>query len=115
MTFVETLLTATIPALAVAIITYLRFVHELQRYKAETMAERTARHFLQHKGYTDRSFETLKKYLGGRDTDEDELRRILVRAGAVRSFRKEGNNETEWWTLLSRVPEKIKRKRQRKQ
>ena len=38
-------------------------------------------------------------------------RRILVRAGAIRTFRDETNgNKTEWWALLSRVPEKIEKK-----
>ena len=46
------------------------------------MAEETARHFLSHKSFTDRSFEVLKKHLGG--FDDDELRKILVRAGAIR-------------------------------
>lgn len=78
------------------------------------MAERTARHYLSHKGYTDRKFTTIKKYLGGWDKDEDGLRKILVRAGAVRSFRKEQNEEVEYWMLLERLPEKIKRIKERK-
>jgi hypothetical protein len=57
-----------------------------ERYKTEFMAETTARHYLMHEGYTDRSFEVLKKHLGG--FDDDELRKILVRAGAVRVISK---------------------------
>ena len=105
MTFIQTLLIALIPALIAAVISYLIFHQQLVSYKRETMAERAAIHFLKHKGYTDRSFETLKKHLGGWDNDEDELRRILVRAGAIRTYR----NNKEWWTLLSRLDEKIEK------
>ena len=70
------------------------------------MAESTARHYLGHKGYTDRSFDTLKKHLGG--FEDDELRKILVRAGAIRVFREDGS---EWWRLLERSAEYIEKKR----
>lgn len=76
-----------------------------EQYKTDFMAEDTARHFLGHKGYTDRSFEVLRKHLGG--FDDDELRRILVRAGAVRTFRDDGS---EWWRLLNRMDEYIDNK-----
>ena len=66
-------------------------------------AVKTAQYFLSHKGYTDRSFELLSKRLGG--FEEDELRRILVRAGAVRYIRADDNSE--WWRLLSRSDEAI--------
>ncbi|ELR72926.1 hypothetical protein C900_00887 [Fulvivirga imtechensis AK7] len=78
---------------------------KIEELKTEHMAERTARYYLSHKGYTDRKFETIKKGLGG--FDDDELRRILVRAGAIRSYR----DDEEWWTLLERLPEKIEKKR----
>jgi hypothetical protein len=76
-----------------------------QQHKVEFMAEETARHFLSHKSFTDRSFETLKNHLGG--FGDDELRKILVRAGAIRVYRDDG---TEWWRLLSRMDEFIERK-----
>ena len=63
-----------------------------EQFKTDFMAEETARHFLSHKSYTDRSFDVLKKHLGG--FSEDDLRKILVRAGAIRTFREDG---TEWW------------------
>jgi hypothetical protein len=81
----------------------LRLAHE--QHRTEFMAEETARHFLMHKNFTDRSFETLRKNLGG--FQEDELRRILVRAGAIRVYRDDGS---EWWRLLSRMDEFIERK-----
>ncbi|HEX6927857.1 MAG TPA: hypothetical protein VF267_01310 [Gammaproteobacteria bacterium] len=76
-----------------------------EQHKTEFMAEETARHFLSHEGYTDRSFETLEKHLGG--FEPDELRKILVRAGAIRVFRDDGS---EWWRLLSRMGEYIEKK-----
>lgn len=76
-----------------------------ERSKTEFMAEETARHFLAHRGYTDRSFEVLRGHLGG--FQDDELRKILVRAGAIRTFRDDGS---EWWRLLSRMDEYIERK-----
>lgn len=82
----------------------------LQAVKTEHMAETTARHFLQHKGYTDRSFELLRERLGG--FHDDELRRILVRAGAIRYIRRDG---TEFWRLLSREEEAIARAKARRQ
>ena len=76
-----------------------------EQHKTEFMAETTARHFLSHKAFTDRSFETLKSHLGG--FEDDELRKILVRAGAMRIYREDGS---EWWRLLSRMDEFIERK-----
>lgn len=72
----------------------------VESVKTEHMAEKTALHYLNHKGYTDRSFALLAKRLGG--FEENELRKILVRAGAVRYIREDG---TEWWRLLSRRAE----------
>ena|SRR5690606_26157824 len=76
----------------------------LEAVKTEHMAEKTAQHFLGHKGYTDRSFQLLSERLGG--FDPEELRRILVRAGAIRYKRSNG---TEYWRLLSRDAEAIAR------
>jgi hypothetical protein len=72
----------------------------IQAIKTEFMAEQTALHFLNHKGYTDRSFDLLSKRLGG--FEGNELRKILVRAGAVRYIRVDGS---KWWRLLSRSQE----------
>jgi hypothetical protein len=76
-----------------------------EQFRTEYMAETTARHFLSHKSYTDRSFETLSNNLGG--FSDDELRKILVRAGAIRVFRDDGS---EWWRLLSRMDEYIEKR-----
>ncbi|MGD2034359.1 MAG: hypothetical protein PVF73_04840 [Bacteroidales bacterium] len=87
-----------------------RFRQELilkrEEFKTDFVAENTAKHFLSHKSYTDRSFDVLKRHLGG--FDDDELRKILVRAGAIRIFKEDG---TEWWRLLSRMEEYIEKKK----
>jgi lipopolysaccharide export system protein LptC len=75
------------------------------QHRTEYVAEDTARHFLSHKGFTDRSFEALRTHLGG--FEDDELRKILVRAGAMRVYRDDGS---EWWRLVSRMDEYIEGK-----
>lgn len=101
-----TLLGTLIGGLVTFAVNRQQFKHQLcalrEQYKTEFMAETTARHFLSHKSYTDRSFDVLVKHLGG--FEEDELRKILVRAGAVREYHNDG---TEWWYLLSREQERI--------
>lgn len=68
-----------------------------QIYKTEFAAERGVRRYLQHKTHIRRSFATLEKRLGG--FAGDELRKILVRAGAVRTY---DDQNREYWYLLSR-------------
>ncbi len=105
-----TLLGAAIGGLISFVLQHQRFIQEIklkqEEHKTEFMAENTVKHFLEHKSYTDRSFETLKKHLGG--FDDDELRKILVRAGAIRTFR---DDNSEWWRLLSRMDEFIEKKK----
>jgi len=109
-TAIFTLLGALVGGLISFLLQWQRFKHELkikqEEFKTEFIAESTAKHFLNHKSYTDRSFETLKKHLGG--FEDDELRKILVRAGAIRTYREEGS---EWWRLLSRMDEFIEKKK----
>lgn len=113
MSFWETILIATIPAIIAGLVSYILGARQREKSKAELMVIRSAKHFLEHKKFTDRSFKTLKKYLGGWDNDEDGLRRILVSAGAVRVYRKDKNDE-EWWYLLSRAAERIDNKKSKK-
>jgi len=106
----ETIVIAMFSSIAGGLVSYVlqrrNFYYQIklkqEEVKTEFMAETTVRHFLNHKSYTDRSFTTLKNYLGG--FEDDELRKILVRAGAIRTFRDDGS---EWWRLLSRMDEYI--------
>ncbi|MES2954079.1 MAG: hypothetical protein V4711_01425 [Pseudomonadota bacterium] len=107
-----TLLGTLVGALVTFAVNRQQFKHHIQalqqQYKTEFMAEETVRHFLSHKSFTDRSFDVLKKHLGG--FEDDELRKILVRAGAVRTYRED---DGEWWYLLSRTNERIEKLQQR--
>jgi hypothetical protein len=66
-------------------------------FRLELSAEALARELLMHPQWRLRGFATLKRHLGG--FGDDELRQILVRAGAVRF---ESDDGTEWWGLVAR-------------
>jgi len=82
------------------------FKLKLQENKTETMAEQTVRYYLKEEGFYERSFDHLKTKLGG--FEANEVRRILVRAGAVRFIRKDvkPGEKDEFWCLVERLPEK---------
>ena len=65
--------------------------------RTEFISEQAAQALLQREKWQKRSFHEIKKRLGG--FGEDELRKILVRAGAVRF---EGEDGLELWGLVSR-------------
>lgn len=113
LTVLISIISAIIGGLISFALQYLKFKQEIsalrEEHKTEFMAETTVKHFLSHKSYTDRSFETLRKHLGG--FTDDELRKILVRAGAIRVYREENGQEEEWWRLLSRMDEFIEKKK----
>lgn len=109
----ETILISGISAIIGGLISFIlqniKHKQEMQKLfesnKTDFMAETTAKYFLSHKSHIDRSFETLKNHLGG--FEDDELRKILVRAGAIRVYRE----QEEWWRLLNRMDEYIERKK----
>jgi hypothetical protein len=59
---------------------------------------RVARELMMDSQWRWRSFEVIKHHLGG--FDDNELRKILVRAGAIRTKSDDGK---EVWGLLDRV------------
>jgi hypothetical protein len=61
-------------------------------------AERVARELMMDSEWRWRSFDVIKHHLGG--FEDDELRKILVRAGAIRTKSEDGK---EVWGLLDRV------------
>lgn len=69
-----------------------------QELKTEFMAEEVAKKLLSEDKFKKRSFSEIGKRLGG--FEENELRKILVRSGAVR-FEKIDSGE-ELWGLISR-------------
>lgn len=88
---------ALVTALGTGIVTYLVAERKLRReFRLENAAERVA-HDLMTTRWRLRSFILIKAHLGG--FDDDELRKILVRAGAIRFTSRSGH---ELWGLLSR-------------
>lgn len=70
----------------------------LREYKLDFAAEQVANQLLMHPAWQWRSFKTIQHYIGG--FEDDELRRVLVRAGAIRSIRSSDGQEV--WGLLER-------------
>jgi len=64
------------------------------------MAIKTVRELLNDPNYRFRSFKTFQEKLGG--FGSDELRRILIQAGAIRCYKKNKprNEENELWRLI---------------
>lgn len=87
-------ITASITAIAAFALQERKLKWEL---RTEFMAEQAAQTLLQHEKWEKRSFQEIKKRLGG--FDDHELRKILVRAGAVRF---KGDGDLELWELVSR-------------
>jgi hypothetical protein len=104
---IETIITSVITAAVTAIATFLiqerrlRRDFELgrERMRTEFVAEQVARQLLGSEKWRKRSFKAIKQRLGG--FEDNELRKILVRAGAVR-FEESKNQDRELWGLLSR-------------
>jgi hypothetical protein len=80
---------------------YMKIKHEFEvdadNIRAAFMAEQAAKRLLESEKWELRSFEQIKERLGG--FDDDELRKILVRAGAVRF---KGKDNTELWGLIEK-------------
>jgi hypothetical protein len=68
-------------------------------FALEFAAERVARQLLDSPKWKWRSFAMFQYYLGG--FDDDELRKLLVRAGAIKCLTDKG---VEMWCLLDRNP-----------
>ncbi len=105
----ETIVTSVITALITGLITFSIQERKLKlNLRTEFMAEQVARTLLEDQRWTKRSFSAIKKRLGG--FEDNELRKILVRAGAVRFKTKDGkelNDENELWGLLSKNKDSI--------
>jgi len=77
--------------------------------KTLNIAERTINYYLTEDERYERSFNHIKTKLGG--FEEEKLRRILVRAGAVRFIRDK--SQEEYWCLVKRLPEKYKKDKEK--
>ncbi len=101
----EVLLTVCISAgvsLAVAALTWGAARERLRReFMLDFAAENAVKSLLKRPEWKCRTFEAIKRRLGG--FDDDELRKLLVRSGAIRAFRS--NDQAELWGLASRNPD----------
>ncbi|MGB8945192.1 MAG: hypothetical protein WCD21_33920 [Streptomyces sp.] len=73
-----------------------------EELRTEFMAEATISQLLLHQRWPLRSFEKIKHHIGG--FTDDELRQLLVRAGAVR-FKDDGGEEL--WGLRVRNQDRL--------
>ncbi len=97
-----TIITSAFTAVVTAVVTGLiLFAVQERRLRAELrtefMAEQAARILLTKERWEKRTFAEIQKRLGG--FTDDDLRKILVRAGAVRFIADDGS---ELWGLISR-------------
>lgn len=68
-----------------------------REFQLEFATETAIKTLLENESYTMRSFEKIKRHLPG--FEDNELRRFLIRAGAVKFS---GDDEQELWGLLER-------------
>ncbi len=61
---------------------------------------------LTHPSFTDRSFEALRRPIGG--YSDNDIRQFLHEVGARRTKRDDGK---EWWYLVSRSTERIEKRK----
>ncbi len=104
---IETILTSLATALITGLVTFSVQERKLKsELRTEFMAEQVAKALLENEKWKKRSFAEIQKRLGG--FEDNDLRRILVRAGAVRFLVKDENDkEKEMWGLLSRNRDSI--------
>jgi len=81
------------------------FERDYQGIRTQQTAEEIARQLLEWKKYPQRKFTTIQHFLKG--FDDDELRKILIRAGAVSFDGAENGEKIEYWGLIERNKEKI--------
>lgn len=77
-----------------------------KEFKLEDSAESAIRNLLNHPNWTQRSFSAISEKIGG--FEPDELRKLLVRSGAVRFYRNNSDGEKEeLWGLTSKNLKKL--------
>jgi hypothetical protein len=97
-TIVTSVITALVTAVITGLVTFAIQERKLRtELRTEFMAEQAAKQLLESERWAKRSFDEIKKRLGG--FEDNELRKILVRAGAVRFESSDGK---ELWGLASR-------------
>ncbi len=82
-----------------------QFQHEISLLKQQRLGAEVAKEILtemlNHKAYVDRSFQALRRPIGG--FSDDEVRQMLHE---IDSRRVERDDRSEWWYLRSRTDER---------
>ncbi len=90
-----------------------QFTHEKEMHVLKNQASENVKslltEMLSHKSYTDRSFDAIRKKVGG--YTDDQIRQFLHEVGAKIANRD--NGEKEWWYLASREAERIAKRERR--
>ena len=103
MPFLETLAISLISGSLGGYATYRVQERKLQKeFQLHDSAERVARSLLSDANWRLRSFKVIRHHLGG--FEDNELRKILVRCGAIRFMSKSG---TELWGLVERNNDRL--------
>lgn len=88
-----------------------QFAHDREMFtlknKSADMVKAILAEMLNHRRYVERSFEALKKSVGG--YSDEAIRQFLHEIGARRTERDDGAEE--WWYLTSRQQERVGRTR----
>ena len=93
-----TVITSVITAIVTGLVTFAVQERKLKaELRTEFMAEQAVNLLLQNEKWKKRSFTEIQKRIGG--FEGDELRKLLVRAGAVKF---EASDDGELWGLISR-------------
>ena len=101
--FLETLAVSVVSGALAGYISFRVQERKLQKeYQLQDSAEKVARSLLNETPWALRSFKVIRHHLGG--FEEDELRKILVRAGAVRFKSRSGE---ELWGLVTRNQQRL--------
>lgn len=78
------------------------FEYDLQGIRTHKTAEDIARRLLEHERFQKRKFTTIRYHIRG--FEDNQLRQILLRAGAVAFENKDGE---EFWGLIERNEDKV--------
>lgn len=76
--------------------------------RTEFMIEEAIKRLLSHPKWKKRTFDKIKEKIGVFN-DDNELRKMLVRSGAVRFYSKSENEgkETEYWGLIDKNKDEL--------
>jgi hypothetical protein len=114
----ESMLVGVIGGALAGVVTALLAVYQTSLFDSEKVvadynAVKVLRNLLKHEKLPYRSFGMLRHYIGG--YSDDELRKLLVRAGAIRSMSNDGREVWALWTRAvayygdkTKLPAKLK-------